>query len=182
MIAGIDRNKLRAKLDQPIDALDSNNHPPQIVNITSGAINREIVVNVEYFLEIGFQQLNFIKGLRRSFSISIKREMVLPKKDKKRRRVVDVKIFDTEDAFVRIICLIGLKLIELETALNYELAPIRTMLFQDNREVRYPKAKSVLKTTLEVTAYEAYPSVLVIDVRAIFWTINCSNHGTVADL
>lgn len=43
------------------------------------------------------------------------------------------------------------KQIDLETALNYELALIPTALVQDNREMRDPKEKSVLKTTLEVT-------------------------------
>lgn len=43
------------------------------------------------------------------------------------------------------------KQIDLETALNYELALIPTALVQDNRGMRDPKEKSVLKTTLEVT-------------------------------
>ena len=73
----------------------------------------------------------------------------------------------------------------METTLNYELASNLTALFQDNREMRYPKTKSVLKRTLEVTAsgrVKLYPTALIIDGSTIFWTMNWSNQGTVADL
>ena len=123
--------------------------------------------------------------MRESFSISSKRDIVLSKKKKKRTSLADVKIFDTEEIFTRIMCFIVLKQIELETTLNYELAPNLTALFQDNREMRYPKAKSVLKRTLEVTAsgrVKLYPTALIIDGSTIFGTMNWSNQGTVADL
>ena len=49
--------------------------------------------------------------------------------DKKRTRVKDVEGFDTEVIYASIMCLIDLKQIDFETALNYELAPVPTALF-----------------------------------------------------
>ena len=77
------------------------------------------------------------------------------------------------------------KQIDLETALNYELALIPTALVQDNREMRDPKEKSVLKTTLEVTVsgriWQDQPA-LIIDGSEIFWTTYWQNQGSVTDL
>ena len=82
-------------------------------------------------------------------------------------------------------CLIGLKQIDLETALKYELAPVPTAMFEDDGNMRYPKSKSVLKTTLEVetsTCSIPAPDTLVIDGSAIFWTLAWPKEGTVTDL
>lgn len=64
-----------------------------------------------------FQHLkDFIKNVPGSFY----QEGVLSKEDKKSTYVADLKVFDTDAIFARMICLIGLKWIELETGLNYE--------------------------------------------------------------
>lgn len=89
------------------------------------------------------------KNLPGSFSFSIK--WVLPKKYKKSTGIGDVEIFYTEAIYGRIMCFTGLKQIDLKISLNYELAPIPTAFFQGDREMWDPKAKSVLKETLEVT-------------------------------
>ena len=63
----------------------------------------------------------------------------------------------------------------MERALNYELAPIPTTLFQDNAEIRYRKVKSVFKTILGVTFSDRIhqdSTALVIDGGALFWTID----------
>lgn len=89
------------------------------------------------------------KNLPGSFFFSIK--WVLPKKYKKSTRIGDVEIFYTEVIYDRIMCFTGLKQIDLKTTLNYELAPIPSALIHGDREMWDPKAKSVLKKTLEVT-------------------------------
>ena len=78
--------------------------------------------------------------------------------------------------YARLMCLIGLKQIDLEITLNYELAPIPTALFQDNGKMWCPKAKLfVFKTTLKVSALgriQQDPTALIIDGGALFWTID----------
>ena len=80
-----------------------------------------------------FQHLKgFIKNLLGSLCFSIKKEIVLSKEDRRSTHVEEVNVFGTEAIYARIMCLISLKQIDLETALNYELAPIPTALFKDN--------------------------------------------------
>ena len=52
--------------------------------------------------------------------------------------------------YARIMYMICLKQINLETALIYELVPTLTALFEENEEMWYPSAESILKTNLEV--------------------------------
>ena len=51
---------------------------------------------------------------------SFYQEGVLSKEDKKSTYFADLEVFDTDAIFARMICLIGLKWIKLETGLNYE--------------------------------------------------------------
>ena len=143
---------------------------------TAPPLNRETTLNMEYSLDISKQHKDFMKDLPGSFSVCIKRQTVLPKKDKNSKHIGDVEVFDTEAIYARLMCLIGLKQIDLEITLNYELAPIPTALFQDNGKMRCPKAKLfVFKTTLKVSALgriQQDPAVLTIDGGALFWTID----------
>ena len=125
------------------------------------------------------------QNLLESFSFSIKGEIVLRKKDKKSTCAETYTCLDTEAIFNRIMCFIGLNQVNLETALNYRLAPIPPTLFQGNGEIWNPKAKSVLKTILEVTvlgrAWRA-PNAVVIDGSAIFYTADWQNRRTITEL
>ena len=180
----IKRENLRKKIEQCINPFDVKSHPTEIVNISTGSINPS--VNVENSVCLGSHQLTaFIGDLPESFTKSITRQVIVPKKDKRSVRVGDIEIFDTEAIYARIMCLIGLNQINLETALKYELSPIPTAMFQDDGKMRYPKAKSVLKTTLAVeTSSRCHPEpdTLVIDGSAIFWTLEWPKQGTVTDL
>ena len=140
-----DREKLRAELS---NCVDSNSHPREIVNISTGSINKDTSVNVENAVSIGYQQLkSFINELPESFAKSIERKVVVPKKERKCVPVGDTQVYDTEANYARIMCLIALNQIDLETALNFELSPIPTSMFQDNGTMRFPTSKSDFKTS-----------------------------------
>ena len=114
-----------------------------------------------------------------------KGEIVLPKIDQKSACVDDVDVFETKAIYGRIISLIGLQQINLETEWNYELTPIPTALFEDNGEMQYPKGNTVFMKTLEVTSSGCTHqdwAALVIDGNAIFWTTDWPNRGTAGDL
>ena len=181
-----DREKLRAKIEHCIDPLDAKSHPNEIVNICTGAINKDSAVNVENAVSIGSHQLSsFINGLPESFAKTIEKKVMVLKKNKKSVRIGDVQVYDTEAIYARIMCLIALKQIDLETALNYELSPIPTSMFQEDGTMRFPTAKSDFKNNLEVEVscrYHPAPDSVVIDGSAIFWTIEWPKQGTVTDL
>ena len=92
-----DREKLRVKFEQCIDPLDAQSHPNEIVNISTGAINKDPTVNVENAVAIGLHQLSsFINKLPESFAKSIEKKVVVLKKDKKSIKIGDVQVYDTE--------------------------------------------------------------------------------------
>ena len=70
----------------------------------------------------------------------------------------------------------GLKQINLETALIYELVPTLTALFEENEEMWYPRAESILKTNLEVLVWG-----LIQQDPTVLWTIDWPNQGSVID-
>ena len=78
--------------------------------------------------------------------------------------------------YARIIYMIGLKQINLETALIYELVPTLTALFEENEEMWYPRAESILKTNLEVLAWG-----LIQQDPTVLWTIDWPKQGSVID-
>ena len=92
-----DREKLRVKFEQCIDPLDAKSHPSELVNISTGAINKDPTVNVENAVAIGVHQLSsFINELPESFAKSIEKKVVVMKKDKKCVKIGDVQVYDTE--------------------------------------------------------------------------------------
>lgn len=78
--------------------------------------------------------------------------------------------------YARIIYMIGLKQINLETASIYELVPTLTALFEENEEMWYPRAESILKTNLEVLVWG-----LIQQDPTVLWTIDWPNQGSVID-
>ena len=79
-----DRKKVRAKLERCIDSFDIKSHPTEIVNISSGAVNKDPSVNVENYLPLGCQKLTiFIDVLPERFKNLITKKVAITKKDKK---------------------------------------------------------------------------------------------------
>ena len=78
--------------------------------------------------------------------------------------------------YARIMYMICLKQINLETALIYELVSTLTALFEENEEMWYPRAESILKTNLEVLVWG-----LIQQDPTVLWTIDWPNQGSVID-
>lgn len=73
-----------AKLERCIDPLVSRSDPTDMANISSGAVNKDPLVNCENSQLFGCQQLTmFIDVLPERFEISITRKVAIPQKDKK---------------------------------------------------------------------------------------------------
>ena len=61
-----------------------------------------------------------------------------------------VKMYNTESMFSRVMCLLSADQIDLEDVFNYELAHFLTSIFENSRDPRFTKSKSVLKYKLKV--------------------------------
>ena len=63
----LDRNSIRRKLQECIDPMSPNDHPPEMVNIVLGKIAQE-TVNVDRAVELGSNQMKeFEQGWPKSF-------------------------------------------------------------------------------------------------------------------
>ena len=106
---------------------------------------------VEKAVDLWCQQIkSFVKELPSGFHKAIPKQVRLLKSQKKGVCIGDVEIFNTEAIYARIMRPITLGQTTLETALKHELSPVPTALFQDSGDMRFAKAKSTLKTSLEV--------------------------------
>ncbi len=142
-----DRSKIRIKLEQCINPLEPTQHPANLVNVSTGYINKCNAVNVEQAIDIGRQQMQtFVEKFPDSFHKTISKQVHMLKSEKKGIHFGHTQVFNTEAIYARIMCLISLG----QTTLQTELSPVPTSLFQDSGDMRFAKTKSVLKANLEV--------------------------------
>ena len=98
-----------------------------LINISTGCINKDNAVNDQDSINIGYLQMKeFLEVLPESYSMVIPKKVCFLKQVKNSVRVGEVEIFNTEALYERIMCLIALNQVGLETVLKYELAPAPT--------------------------------------------------------
>ena len=163
-----DRHVLRDKLELCIDPLDADQHPSDgLVNIDSGRIVANPLVNVDNAVYLGSQQLQaFEKSWPAGFHDTIPKlvhTMALPLKH---IEVGDTKVFDTEVIYARAM---GLQAssgdIDTNNLLAHELSPYPTSMFNEKGHMREAKTKSRLKKSLHE---ESSTSLAAEDIDASF--------------
>ena len=180
----VDRNKLRKKLEMCIDPLSIDHHTDCIVNIATGAISSESV-NVDKSVSIGEHQLQAFKAnWPESFKSSLTKQIVTMSDSRRKIKLGEISLFDTNLIYSRVMGLIGACNIDLKTVFQHELSPIPTSMFGDDGEMRITKSKSTLKQKLKVEHSARLfhpPEGTIIDGCAILWTINWPVNGTLQD-
>ena len=103
---------------------------------------------------------------------------------KKKVSVGDVAVFDTSLIFSRVLCLQKVRNIDMKEVLGYELAAVPHSMFDKAGDMRITKAKSTLKTKLQVELTDHHsvpPDAIVLDGCAVLWIIRWPTHGLVKD-
>ena len=180
-----DRLGIKQKLELCLDPLDPEKHPGDIVNIVNGRLGPSSV-NVHDAVAIGKEEmLKFEKACPSGFLEPIRKMVVTMTVTKKHVPVGDVKVFDTNLIYSRVIGLqASSREIDITDVLAHELAPVPTSMFNDSGEMRISKAKSILKKQLqvEVPARNAPPTeATVIDGSALLWVVHWPPGGAVKD-
>ena len=182
-----DRESIAKKLQNCIDPLNPDDHPPELVNIVLGKIAQD-TVNVDKAVEIGSTQMkDFEHGWPKTFNEKISRSVITQAESRKGIKVGDATVFDTELIYSRVIGLqASSREIDIKLLLSYELSPVPTSMFTDSGEMRTAKAKSVLKQVLqkEVSSRSIKKQIttVVIDGSAILYILQWPPMtGTVGD-
>ena len=184
----LDRDSIRRKLQECIDPMSPDHHPPELVNIVLGKVAQE-TVNAHRAVEIGSNQMKeFEQGWPKSFHEKLSHKVTTQVDSRKHIKVGDTKVYDTELIFSRVIGLqASSREVDVKELLSYELSPVPISMFTEFGEMRVAKAKSNLKKVLqkEVSArcIEKQITTLVIDGCAIFYVLSWPpSSGTVGDL
>ena len=144
-------------------------------------------VNVDQALEIGQKQMSdFENSWPEGFNEKISRLVKTQADAGKFLKVGDVKVFDTELIYSRVIGLqASTRDVDVKRLLTYELSPVPTSMFSETGEMRIAKGKSTLKNVLkkEVSSrllVKQVPTV-IIDGSAILYIIHWPPSGTIAE-
>ena len=182
-----DRESVRRKLQQCINPMNPEDHPPELVNIAIGKIAQDNV-NVDQAVTLGTKQMvEFENGWPMNFNDKISRVVKTQVESRNYIKVGDTKVFDTELIYTRVIGIqASSREIDIKQLLSHELSPVPTAMFSDSGEMRVAKTKSVLKKVLQnevsVRAVQKQISTVVIDGSAIFYVIPWpSSSATVED-
>ena len=182
-----DRESIRKKLQECIDPLNPEIHPPEIVNIAIGKIAQD-TVNVDKAVELGAKQMkDFENGWPNNFNNKLSRVVKTQAESRKYIKIGDAKVFDTELIYSRVIGIqASSRDIDIKQLLSYELSPVPTAMFSESGDMRVAKSKSVLKKALqkEVSArcVKKQISTAVIDGSAILYVIPWpKSNATVGD-
>ena len=180
-----DTSKIRHKLQDSIDPLDSSTHSDgNIVQIVSARIATDANVNVHEAVAIWTEMMKHYEstwpgGFRGTLPKKV-RTMAITKKH---IQVESAKVYDTNLIYSRIT---GMQAsgrdMNLNEVLKYELAPIPTSMFTNNGEMQLTTGKSALKNKLKVKATERYApkaTSVIIDGSAILWAVHWLVQGTV---
>ena len=171
-----DRESIRRKLQERIDPMNPDGHPPEVVNIAIGKVAQGNV-NVDKAVEIGSKQMKeFENGWPKNSNDKLSRVVKTQVESGKYIKVGDTKVFNTELIYTRVIGIqASSQEIDIIQLLSYELSPVPTAMFSESGEMRVAKAKSVLKKVLqkEVSSrcIKKAISTVVIDGSAILYLI-----------
>ena len=181
-----DRDSIRRKLEICIDPLDPAKHPPTIVNIVNGQIAAESV-NIDNAIELGTQAMKqYESKWPEGFNENISKVVDFMTDSKKRVKVGDTKVFDTNLIYSMVIGLqASSRDVDILRLFSHELAPVPTSMFADSGDMRICTAKSALKKLLqsEVSArnIEKEITCTVVDGSAVLYVIHWPANGTLKD-
>ena len=168
------------------DPLDPDKHPSTIVNIVNGQIAAESV-NVDGAVKIGTQAMKqYESKWPEGFNEKISKVVELMTESKKHVKVGDLKVFDTNLIYNRVVGLqASSRDIDILRLLSHELAPVPTSMFTDSGDMRICTAKSVLKKLLQsevsIRNIEKEITCTVIDGSAVLYVIHWPAAGTLKD-
>ncbi len=180
----IDREKNRDKLATCIDPLKSDSHDPcALVNIVTGRIASP-TVNIDESVKFGNHLMkSYEDGWPENFHKPLAKPTVTMA-EQKRVKVGDVPVFEPSLIYGRVLCLQKVRDINMKDVPSYELAFAPPSMFDKSGEMRITKAKSSLKTKLQVEQSERFfspPDVTILDGCAILWVVRWQAHGLVKD-
>ena len=98
-----DRSKIKKKLEEMIHPLKTCQHNGSLINIASGKIYKEEDTNADNAAEVGTKQMNdFIASLPNGFHFPIKKDLKLIPSERKRIKVGETEIYNTEAIYARV--------------------------------------------------------------------------------
>ena len=169
-----------------IHPLKPDQHGTGLINIASGKVSKESVINVDNAYEIGMKQMEeFIGSLPKGFHSTITQNVVAMKSDKQSFKIGVLPVYSTVALYARIMCLMSVgRIQDMSDVLKSELAPIPTAMFTETGDMNPAHSKSDLKNALKVefSARHHQFQAAVIDGNALFYSCDWPDGGTVKDL
>ena len=178
-----DRQKIKEALQNCIDPLATDNHPPGLMNVVTG-LHATDKVNADESIKIGREQMTeFESGWPTSFNKTLTKNVTMMTSAKKSIKLDGQPVYDTELIYTRVICLQQYRDIDITDVLSYELSPVPASLFDESGAMR-AQSKAVLKMKLQVeqsSRIQGVPDAVIIDGCAMLWTVHWPTSGTVED-
>ena len=120
------------------------------------------------------------------FHDTIPRKVVILSVGRKRMKVGDAKLFDTETMYARAMTLqAGSRSLNINDIISHELAPYPASMFKSNGQMRDAKSKACLKNILRVDVSNRHAErdveAIFLDGCAVLWVISWPMSGTVQD-
>jgi len=181
---GADREKIRLKLQACIDPFNPPCDSTELINISTGRISPQSV-NVDNSLLIGQKQMHdYEANWPASFSNTISSKVKTMSHTVKEISIGTNIVPDPETIYSRMMILASERDIAVKDVMNYELSAAPTSIFDENGNMRIPKAKCVLRKKLQVEVSNRCtmnPNVIILDGCAIMWALHWPVNGTVND-
>ena len=178
-----DRQKIKEALQNYIDPLATDTHPPGLLNVVTG-LHATDKVNADESIKIGREQMTeFESGWPTSFNKTLTKNVTMMTSAKKSIKLDGKPVYDTELIYTRVICLQQYRDIGITDALSYELSPVPASVFDESGAMR-AQSKAVLKTKLQVeqsSRIQRVPDAVIIDGCAMLWTVHWPTSGTVEE-
>ena len=178
-----DRQKIKEALQNYIDPLATDTHPPGLLNVITG-LHATDKVNADESIKIGREQMTeFESGWPTSFNKTLTKNVTMMTSAKKSIKFDGKPVYDTELIYTRVICLQQYRDIDITDVLSYELSPVPASLFDESGAMR-AQSKAVLKTKLQVeqsSRIQGVPDAVIIDGCAMLWTVHWPTSGTVGE-
>lgn len=179
-----DRQSICSTLLDCVDPMDPDSHPDgALMNVVTGAIAQQDV-NIDRALILGQEQMEASESSwPEGFYNPIKKRVVTFSGNRKAVKVGDLAVIDQEAIYARVIGLmVSQRDVDLGQVLSCELAAYPPSMFHPDGSIRLATGKACLKKCLAVTTSARMwgePSVVVVDVSAVLWTIHWPAQGTV---
>ena len=179
-----DRQVLRDKLELSIDPLNENEHTDALVNIESGLVITDKLINVDKSESIGLKQMEeFEQGWPGSFHETLHRTVKTMASSRKRIRLGDQEVVNRETVYARAMGLQNsLRDFDTRNLMSYELSPEPASMF-DEKGMKIATSKSVLMKQLrvDVSSRNFVADATFLDGCAVMWVVPWPISGTVQD-